>query len=74
MIFLQKYGGGTIVENTTYGIYRDVRFLKDAAEKTGVNIVSGTGEKLLSIISGIDIPQALDTTVKPVLSDIPREH
>lgn len=49
MIFLQKYGGGTIVENTTYGIYRDVRFLKDAAEKTGVNIVSGTGEKLLSI-------------------------
>lgn len=41
--FFKKYGGSTIVDNTTIGILRDIKFLKEAAEKTGVNIVSGTG-------------------------------
>lgn len=39
----KKLGGGTIVENTTFGITRDVSFYQQAANKTGVNIVAGTG-------------------------------
>lgn len=41
--FFKKYGGSTIVDNTTYGIQRDIKFLKYASEQTGVNIVAGAG-------------------------------
>ncbi|KAM4792897.1 N-acetyltaurine hydrolase isoform 4-T7 [Cyanocitta cristata] len=36
-------GGGTIVENTTTGIGRDVNTLKKLAEETGVHIIAGAG-------------------------------
>ncbi|XP_069504457.1 phosphotriesterase-related protein [Ambystoma mexicanum] len=36
-------GGGTIVENTTTGISRDVKALNWLAEETGVHIISGAG-------------------------------
>lgn len=41
----KKWCGGkcTIVENTSYGIIRDLRFYREAAKKTGVNIIAGTG-------------------------------
>ncbi|XP_076040961.1 N-acetyltaurine hydrolase isoform X2 [Oratosquilla oratoria] len=38
-----KLGGGTIVENTTCGIQRDINFLKQVSSETGVHIVAGTG-------------------------------
>uniref|UniRef100_A0A8D0GES2 N-acetyltaurine hydrolase n=1 Tax=Sphenodon punctatus TaxID=8508 RepID=A0A8D0GES2_SPHPU len=36
-------GGGTIVENTTTGISRDVKTLKQLSQETGVHIVAGAG-------------------------------
>jgi phosphotriesterase-related protein len=39
----KKEGGSTIVENTTYGIQRNVDDLKKISLATGVNIISGTG-------------------------------
>lgn len=36
----------TIVENTTYGICRDLKFYREAAKRTGVNVVAGTGHYL----------------------------
>ncbi|CAH2090788.1 unnamed protein product [Euphydryas editha] len=36
-------GGGTIVENTTEGLDRDVRFYETVMRNTDVNIVAGTG-------------------------------
>ncbi|CAI5788815.1 phosphotriesterase-related protein isoform X1 [Podarcis lilfordi] len=36
-------GGGTIVENTTTGIRRDMKTLKQLAEETGVHIIAGAG-------------------------------
>lgn len=41
----KEAGGGTIVENTVQGISRDVRFLKEIMEKSGVNVIAGTGRK-----------------------------
>lgn len=44
----KKWCGGncTIVENTTYGIKRDLRFYRKAAKETGVHVISGTGHYL----------------------------
>ncbi|XP_061191883.1 phosphotriesterase-related protein-like [Saccostrea echinata] len=43
MDFYKKNGGGTIVENTTIGIKRDIKFYQYVARETGVNVVAGTG-------------------------------
>ena len=39
----KKAGGSTIVENSTFGLSRDVKAMKFISENTGVNIVCGTG-------------------------------
>ncbi|KAJ8377993.1 hypothetical protein AAFF_G00249300 [Aldrovandia affinis] len=43
LLFYRRSGGGTIVENTTAGISRDVTTLKRLAKETGVHIVAGAG-------------------------------
>ncbi|XP_054246093.1 phosphotriesterase-related protein isoform X2 [Indicator indicator] len=43
LLHFKAAGGGTIVENTTTGIARDVKTLKKLAEETGVHIVAGAG-------------------------------
>lgn len=43
MATFQENGGGTIVENSTHGLHRDLTFLQEVSLKTGVDIVAGTG-------------------------------
>ncbi|CAH4032902.1 unnamed protein product [Pieris brassicae] len=45
----KKYGGGTIVENTTVGIKRDIDFYKQVSETTNVYIVAGTGHYIADV-------------------------
>lgn len=40
----KKCGGGTVVENTTHGLQRDLDLIYRVAKDTGVNIIAGTGE------------------------------
>ncbi|KAL0112032.1 hypothetical protein PUN28_013328 [Cardiocondyla obscurior] len=39
----KEAGGGTIVENSNHGLKRDVPFLKNVSQSSGVNIIAGTG-------------------------------
>ncbi|XP_039285575.1 LOW QUALITY PROTEIN: phosphotriesterase-related protein [Nilaparvata lugens] len=41
--FFKKCGGGTIIENTTYGLNRNIPLMLKASKETGVNIILGTG-------------------------------
>lgn len=41
--FFKKNGGCTIVENSTIGLQRDIRFLQQLSKETGVHIIAGTG-------------------------------
>uniref|UniRef100_A0A8C4J1T5 N-acetyltaurine hydrolase n=1 Tax=Dromaius novaehollandiae TaxID=8790 RepID=A0A8C4J1T5_DRONO len=43
LLLFKTAGGGTIVENTTTGISRDMNTLKKLAEETGVHIIAGAG-------------------------------
>ncbi|XP_061111601.1 phosphotriesterase-related protein [Conger conger] len=43
LLLYRRSGGGTIVENTTTGINRDVKTLKRLAKETGVHVVAGAG-------------------------------
>ncbi|KAM9303068.1 N-acetyltaurine hydrolase isoform 2-T2 [Morus bassanus] len=43
LLHFKAAGGGTIVENTTTGIGRDINTLKKLAEESGVHIIAGAG-------------------------------
>lgn len=43
LLYFKAKGGGTLVENTTTGLSRDVHTLKWLAEQTGVHIIAGAG-------------------------------
>lgn len=43
LLAFKKAGGGTIVENTTTGIDRDLPALRQLAKDTGIHIVAGAG-------------------------------
>ncbi|XP_019739371.1 N-acetyltaurine hydrolase [Hippocampus comes] len=43
LLAYRKAGGGSVVENTTTGIDRDMSTLRRLAKETGVNIVAGAG-------------------------------
>lgn len=43
LLHFKAAGGGTVVENTTTGIRRDMKTLKKLAEETGVHIIAGAG-------------------------------
>ncbi|KAG7455096.1 hypothetical protein MATL_G00252790 [Megalops atlanticus] len=43
LLAYRRAGGGTIVENTTTGISRDINTLRRLAKETGVHIVAGAG-------------------------------
>lgn len=39
----KEAGGGTIVENSSHGLKRDISFMKKVSQLTGVNVIAGTG-------------------------------
>ncbi|GCB84106.1 hypothetical protein scyTo_0024850, partial [Scyliorhinus torazame] len=43
LVHFKEVGGGTMVENTTAGICRDVKTLRRLSQETGVHIISGAG-------------------------------
>uniref|UniRef100_W5MWT0 N-acetyltaurine hydrolase n=1 Tax=Lepisosteus oculatus TaxID=7918 RepID=W5MWT0_LEPOC len=43
LLLFKRAGGGTIVENTTTGISRDLKTLKRLSQETGVHVVAGAG-------------------------------
>ena len=43
MQLYKDLGGGSVVECTTHGIFRKAAFLRDISQRTGVNIIAGTG-------------------------------
>jgi len=43
MELYKQFGGGAIVENTNHGIQRNVKFMKEVSQRTGVHVIAGTG-------------------------------
>lgn len=39
----KEAGGGSIVENSSHGLRRDISLMKNVSRSTGVNVIAGTG-------------------------------
>nr|XP_008167884.1 phosphotriesterase-related protein [Chrysemys picta bellii]XP_008167887.1 phosphotriesterase-related protein [Chrysemys picta bellii]XP_023962058.1 phosphotriesterase-related protein [Chrysemys picta bellii]XP_023962060.1 phosphotriesterase-related protein [Chrysemys picta bellii]XP_023962063.1 phosphotriesterase-related protein [Chrysemys picta bellii]XP_042712643.1 phosphotriesterase-related protein [Chrysemys picta bellii]XP_042712644.1 phosphotriesterase-related protein [Chrysemys pict len=72
LLHYKAAGGGTIVENTTMGISRDVKTLKKLAEETGVHIIAGAGFYVHATHSSetqaMSVEQLTDIIVNEILS------
>ncbi|EGI61262.1 PREDICTED: phosphotriesterase-related protein [Acromyrmex echinatior] len=44
----KEAGGGTIVENSSHGLKRDISLMKNISQSLGVNVIAGTGHYLAS--------------------------
>ena len=42
MELYKQFGGGAIVENSSHGLPRNVKFLKEVSQRTGVHVIAGT--------------------------------
>ena len=47
-------GGSCLVDNSTYGMNRNIKFLKTLSQDTGVHIIAGTGIEFF-LISYINV-------------------
>ncbi|XP_049953158.1 phosphotriesterase-related protein [Schistocerca serialis cubense] len=43
MQMFNEFGGGTIVENTSHGLNRNIPLMIEVSQKTGIHVVAGTG-------------------------------
>jgi phosphotriesterase-related protein len=50
-------GVSTIVDLTTYDVWRDIRFLEEVSRKSGVNMIASTGQRFFPPkVSGVSMP------------------
>lgn len=65
----QKFGGGTIVENSSHGLKRDLQLMKTISEVTGINVIAGTGHYVAESQS----PATLNLSVEDMYNLIVKE-
>ena len=54
---LVRAGGvSTIVDLSTYDVWRDIRFLEEVSRKSGLNIIACTGQRFFPPISHVSMP------------------
>jgi phosphotriesterase-related protein len=49
-------GVGTIVDLTTYDVWRDIRFLEDVSRKSALNVIACTGQRFFPPITKVSMP------------------
>lgn len=65
----KKCGGGSIVENTTCGINRDLKLMYQVSKETGVHVIAGTGHYL----GMTQTPETLKLSVEQMVEIYKRE-
>lgn len=70
----KKFGGGSIVENSSHGLKRNLNFMVETAKKTGVHIIAGTGHYVHDlqdeVHSAMTVEQMTDLYSKEIITGI----
>ncbi|XP_055628719.1 phosphotriesterase-related protein [Toxorhynchites rutilus septentrionalis] len=77
VLYYKCSGGSTIVENTSHGLNRNLKFLYDISEASGVHIIAGTGHYVHGVQSDsviqMTIEEMSDLYTKEILFGVPVE-
>lgn len=65
----KEFGGGSIAENTTHGINRNLKLIYEVARSTGVKVIAGTGH----YIEMTQKPETLNMSVEQMVELYTRE-
>ncbi|KAG5684564.1 hypothetical protein PVAND_013789 [Polypedilum vanderplanki] len=66
----KSFGGGAIVENTTYGIDRNLDFMLDISKTSGVHIIAGTGHYIEMTQKAETLKMSMEELVQLYMTDI----
>ncbi|KPJ10129.1 Phosphotriesterase-related protein [Papilio machaon] len=66
----KEFGGGTIVENSTEGLERNIDFLKTVSSKTGVHVVAGTGHYIADLQNDVSIKNTKEDIYNHMLTEL----
>lgn len=70
VLLYKKYGGGTIVENSSHGLKRNLRFLYDVSIGTGVHLIAGTGHYINNLQSEEHLAMSVENMVNLYVDEI----
>lgn len=74
VLLFKKHGGGAIVENSSYGLKRNLEFIVDLAKTTGVHFIAGTGHYIQATQdathSHMSVEQMTDLYTRDILTGI----
>lgn len=59
----RKFGGGSIVENTTHGLDRNLDLFCDIAKETGVHVIAGTGHYIEAVQNASNVAMTVENMV-----------
>lgn len=68
--FYREFGGGTIVENSNYGLKRDIPFMKRLSKETGIHIIAGTGYYVAATQSASDLALSKEEMYNVMLKEM----
>ncbi|KAH9636749.1 hypothetical protein HF086_005072 [Spodoptera exigua] len=63
-------GGGTIVENTTEGLNRDIKFYQHVSRASNVHIVAGTGHYIADLQNGDTLQKSTEDVYNHMLQEL----
>lgn len=64
------YFSGTIVENTTEGLNRDLKFYQNVSRASNVHIVAGTGHYIADLQSGDTLQKSTEDVYNHMLQEL----
>jgi phosphotriesterase-related protein len=53
---IRAAGVSTVVDLTTYDVWRDIQFLEEVSRKSGLNMIASTGQRFFPPISHVSMP------------------
>ncbi|XP_037954000.1 phosphotriesterase-related protein-like [Teleopsis dalmanni] len=70
----KQFGGGTIVENSSHGLKRNLDFMVDVSKSTGVHIIAGTGHYIHDVQdkkdTSLTVEQMTDIYSKEIINGV----
>ncbi|XP_023723099.1 phosphotriesterase-related protein isoform X1 [Cryptotermes secundus] len=66
----KKFGGSSVVENTSHGLQRNLQFMKEVSLKSGVHLIAGTGYYLASVQPPNLLLQSQETMYNLMLTEL----